>query len=408
MASRLARSVAASALAAAAAGVVAGSCREAITDEVVDVREQFCGTLADCGLSSSCRLVEAALGESEDVAEEVLVLFNELGCAEACGAAAECLADSALCVELGTGCKADVECCDAPEGLAVCGAGDDVGCCKPLAVLCEADEECCPDGDALVPCVDVAVDGGDVVATCGGLPPCALVGEECALDGDCCSGQCVAGECVRTFCIETGDKCTAGRDECCTDTDQCGASGVCEPPDVCAQDPQAEGCCAEAGDGCADRECCARAGDGSALACYPLAQGGTQCGDPTCPPRLSLCELDTDCCPDDPSTNWACVFFAELDEYACDVLPCIDEEGAACGDRPCCNGLQCVDGACARECGETACHSPFAFGPPMPPEGCNEDPPGCIATVCEQDASCCCAMWDTVCTDIAVELCGQP
>ena len=78
----------------------------------------------------------------------------------------------------------------------------------------------------------------------------------------------------------------------------------------------------------------------------------------------------------------------------CQVVPPV------CGDGTCDAEETCLD--CPDDCG--ACPPPADCCSPKDTPGCED--PTCEAIICGQDEFCCTAVWDNVCSEGALELCG--
>lgn len=271
-----------------------------------------------------------------DESSECCPNSNEYKC---CGVEGCCT--SSRCNE-----EADV-CC--PEDRFACGLVEGNECCdtatqKCCDGLCIPASECCPstDGNCCVPltCADAPqyscprefADGCGGTLNCSGNCPapqfcndsgwcdCEL-GQECAVDDDCCSMNCCNGTCVAN-----GDPCCA---ELCAIGDRCGTVDGCEC--TCREGmfcmPNSTFCCPGTGLGTNDN--CRWCGDacGAGTICQP-GNGGYECA---CINNGDGCADDSHCC-----------------SGLCQAGVCVicKDNGFACAeDGDCCSG-DCVVGTC--------------------------------------------------------------
>lgn len=421
-------------LVAGCAALLGVSCRELVTDDVVDAEGTYCDRLDACGLSG-CDDVRRFFASEVDgpLVDEFLRVFAAEDCETGCGPAPICLDFEPLCVAPGDACDptSPYRCCGASVGEATCqSTGDPAGaaaCCRPPGVACADDGDCCPTDTAALVCTPPRGAPEGTPATCGGVPPCTPFEQPCDADADCCSRTCVDGMCGRVECVPSGSTC-AGDDRCCSAAEVCEA-GTCRKPDVCPDD----GC------GCIDDQLpCdpANPGDCCSEQCVATVTGQTFCGSATCLPLGADCGDDVQCTCGGTRPDGACVEVAttELgDQKTCVQFSCEPQPEGACGpDRPCCAGLSCVptsfaedpsSGTCQQACEATQCvgRSPQTFGVAIPRAEDREERPGdvddttwnacvaasdCATRVCEDDPFCCCFRWDQFCVDAAVELAG--
>lgn len=168
-------------------------------------------------------------------------------------------------------------------------------------------------------------------------------------------------------CPSEGDCCAANGSAGCEDADCCAA--------VCAVDPY---CCAQSWD-----EVCALQALDLCESCPPLCPGEDDCcdwgytaacDDPLC--CETVCNLDPYCCLELWTSN--CADLADTYCYTlCSICPEINECGAE-GTRSCC----------------LANATPFC------------DDADCCGAVCAEDPYCCSVIWDGICADVALDLCG--
>jgi hypothetical protein len=414
-------------LAAAACALLAGACRDLVTDEVIDAEARLCAQLTACDIDG-CGDVSTFFASGDDPSVDMFLgEFVARGCDGGCGDAPLCLDFPGICRGPGQPCTTDAACCGSTGREARCQPLPEEGsaqgaraCCVGLGVACLADEDCCAlDGGQPVECThpEGAARG---VLTCGGAPPCDTLGEACTTGDECCSGTCVDGACDRVRCVQTGARCEAG-DTCCSASEQC-VGGTCQAPPECPGD----GCpCGEKDDACtpgASGTCC------DALLCVPTGSGGATCASPDCLPFGADCASDDACRCGGARPGAACLEVASGGAGAqrtCQPLACEPVEGNPCGaGRSCCAsaGLECSAGAgdlgtCVPACEPSSCErDPFAFGPPITPESRLDEPtPGsvcaasaaCAEAVCELDPYCCCFLWDEICVAAAEALSAE-
>jgi hypothetical protein len=421
---------------ASATALLGASCREMITDDVVDAEATYCDRLAACGLSG-CEDVRGFFDAEEEgeLVDAFLRVFAAEDCETGCGAAPICLDFPSLCVPPGEACDpaSPYRCCGASVGESTCRATNDVEdeneaeCCRPPGVVCVEDGDCCPtETDAVLVCTPPRGAPEGTPPTCGGVPPCTPFEEPCDAYADCCSRTCVEGSCGRVTCVPSGSAC-AGGDRCCSAAEAC-EGGTCRKPEVCPDDgcgciPDQLPCDPGSPDDCCSDQCVA------------TVTGQTFCGSPTCLPLGADCGDDVQCTCGGTRPDGACVEVAtsELgDQKTCVQFSCEPQPEGACGpDRPCCAGLSCIpesdgeaaSGRCQQACEASQCmgRSPQAFGVAIPraedrgPRPDEVDDPtwdACVAAsecatlVCEADPFCCCFRWDQFCVDAAVELAG--
>jgi hypothetical protein len=281
-----------------------------------------------------------------------------------------------------------------PGGPGIC-TSDSVGCdptgcpgvtCDPTAVLNEACECVCPlptspcdsgaclhcgaifqldpatctcicPGTEACPCEDNTDCSGGLVccdegeesvcrASCEG--ECALPGQACLSDDDCCQGSCSdEGVC---YCTDPsrpiiGCSCTTGTLNpcgdstavCCATSDVPGGPGICTSASVGCE-PLGDECVTGTEDACPDDfECCALPGSppGGDGICIPV---GTQCARQGCQPAGTACLYDSECCagtchedgfcfcadPENPAVGCACD--PEVENFCGDGYVCCETD----------------------------------------------------------------------------------
>jgi hypothetical protein len=411
---RRASRVAAFAMTLATVGLAA-SCRDMITDDVIDAEAALCGSFEACEVGSrACERVTTFFdSDSEPEFEDYLGYYQEWRCGSGCGSVEVCLDHPALCVPKQTECAADFDCCDASTGAAAC---KDARCCYDLGVVCETADDCCPLADGTE--VGCFTRREDAPTTCGGLEPCVLRDGDCEEDDDCCGekSKCVGGQCETDTCVPRDAPCR-GDEACCVDGDSC-REGICQPPDAACDEPDEllqPPCCTQLEAPCLEGGslCC-----GGAI-CTPTLKGEAFCRAPnTCGPPGTACDADEDCC-ENGTDAIGCVG-VDLDgsgSRVCGPIGCQLVPGAPCGDNGlgCCTGLSCLPSpdageatTCQEPCSQRGCHDIREFGAPLDPE-CLEDEQQaeCARQICEADPFCCCHEWSPLCIDAAV-LCLGP
>lgn len=419
---RRAARVVAYGVAASGALALVASCRDVVTDDVVDAQAALCGTLKSCGVTKrACARVEAFFaGEDVDAFDSYLAFYQEWDCGEGCGTVGVCLDSEELCTPGGDKCKDAFDCCDASSGAASCGPNN--VCCAALGVACVSPDECCPLGNDIQPGCFARVEGAP--PTCGGLAECKRRDEECETDDDCCgTSSCNGGKCAPRVCVDRNGPCTGG-DACCVPGDTC-QGGTCGPREACAPADQPP-CCAATNDLCTvgGLECC----DGD---CAATETGEFRCDrrcedgdDEECHPCVTLgstCDGDSDCC-ENGTDEIRCLGLdsTSTDQRICQPIECQLEPGGTCSVLPCCAGLSCLpddvgDLTCQEKCSPGGCHPVREFGVPidLASEGCNlakgSDDAACVTEICEDpkselyDPFCCCVAWDEECVGHGAE-----
>ena len=389
---------------------------------------------------------------SQGAGGDCLAVHPTRGCASGpcsaavCSVAPECCAAGwdERCVTIALGiCVAPNTCpaegsCFAPHNGPGC---DDPTCCN---AVCSFDPTCCTnrwDND------------------CGTLADNLCVVQEpdwrCPCRGSCFethadSPGCEDYSCCSAVCAELPECCTVGWDLACSTLARrrccgpigCGsgcngscleahASPFCDEPYCCAAVCALLPYCCEAfwDQGCVDiaaERCSVGCGSPYGQSCFSPSDGTPGCNDIVC--CRAVCNVDPYCC--DFEWDDVCAQIAFGGE--CDVPTCEDpglgdccsiHNGPWCSDPSCCSAVCaadsfccevlwdefCVratfelDGACGcllecgDECAESCCEPHFA-------PRCNDAE--CCKLVCAEDAFCCDTEWDSVCVDLASQLCG--
>lgn len=172
--------------------------------------------------------------DCNDCCSRLCVPFGEHGLS-VCALAKGCRQTGELCAD-------DLDCCGGDPDAALPGAGN-VTCekrsdgqwgicrnavsCSPQGNVCHIQDYACGVSAAANKCCSVDGSDGvcrlddDGVPRCDGLgSTCQLEGDDCATNGDCCSGRCLpavdgALHCQQSgACVEAEDPCTA-TSECC-------------------------------------------------------------------------------------------------------------------------------------------------------------------------------------------------
>jgi len=417
----------------------AASCRDIVTNDVVDAEAALCDGFEACGLAArACRRVETFFEQNDEATWESYLAYYQLwDCGEGCGSVDICLDFPQLCTSFSEPCKSGFDCCFASSGVASC---SDAGlCCVTLGVPCETASDCCAletDGSA----VQCFARTPEATRTCGGVTQCAYPGDECSDETVCCGrGICDGSTCVPSTCVDHGDPCKGA--ECCIKSDVC--DDTCQARGNCETDPKAEGCCGSAQQPCTvgnpggDVECC------GGLTCRTLVSSsvnGICVDDGQCGPLGIACTSDDECC-ENGADEIHCLGIgfdsAAEDARFCQKIRCQLDVGERCTtELQCCAGLTCSadeDGSstCKKPCDPASCHDVRSFGQPidltLEELGCepgSDDPTcndgctlpafqaECVAEICAIDDFCCCAEWDPVCIDKArtclIERGGEP
>ena len=327
------------------------------------------------------------------------------------------------CLQTGSGCTTDGDCCSAHCINGVCNLPP----CTSDNQACTANGDCCS--------------GTCEAGSCKPLNTlCKTLNNACASAAECCSGLCYLGVCrASSFCGQVGDICSGGPD-CCSGNCQiqAGASlGTCAAPPtgsancklvdgmLCggldadggvftgdAGPPPCGGeCCSRlcapygptgafvcqpasgchvVGDLCTkDSDCCGSAGlpggSGQPVTCdiTPPNSVGV-CRNPQgCKPDGDVCRLDTmscnascDCCSGNCHQGDTC----KLDSVGvprCAAAQCVAAGGACATSANCCNNLPCVpnpSGTPPFVCSQLTCQP--ACGP------CTINADCCVGTSC--------------------------
>lgn len=412
-------------LVSAASALIAGACRDLVTDDVVDAETQLCGRLEACAIPGCDRVETFFASARDDRVDVLLATFEAFGCDAGCADAPICLDLDGICSPPGESCETDALCCGASGGEARCGAvvrsGERVEatCCAGLGVPCTRNDDCCALEDGR-PMLCELPEGGDV-RTCGGAPACSLLGSPCVEGAECCSGTCEDGVCDRIRCVPSGAPCVEGED-CCNGSEECNGV-VCTTPVNCDIERREECPC-----GLADQPCTPGAPNACCVAedvCVPVDDGAV-CAPASCLPVGGECVADETCRCGGERPNAVCLAIASTGDgvkRTCQVLACTLGEGGPCDDEQrCCasSGLVCdaepgAMGSCVRDCEPSSCErDPFLFGPPITPldllDPSDQGDAACVAVatcaeaVCAEDAYCCCQLWDEFCVEAAEDI----
>jgi hypothetical protein len=240
--------------------------------------------------------------------------------------------------------------CVCPGPTSPCDNGDCLNCgaifqLDPVACecICPGTEACpCEDNSdcsgGLVCCDDSITGEGSCRTSCEG--DCAIPGQACLSDADCCQGSCSdEGVC---YCQDPsrpiiGCSCTTGTQNpcgdstaiCCPTTDAPGGPGICVSDSV-GCDPLGDECTTGTLDACPDDfECCAEPGSppGGDGICIPV---GTQCARQGCQPAGTACLYDSECCAGTCHDDGFC--FCEDPKNPAVGCACDPEVKDFCGD----------------------------------------------------------------------------
>ena len=207
-------------------------------------------------------------------------------------------------------------------------AGDtgDAAVCVRLGATCTSSAECCTG----LSCGD---DGGGGMV-CSAADSCAIIGDGCSGDGDCCSNACDAGTCAEnamTSCDPIGEACTAAG-ECCSERCADAAGAACTGGADCR--------CAFSSDCRASDELCRNDGD----CCVGLCDrpGGATVG--TCISTGS-CGVAGEPCSTE-GLSGACCSTACLDADGTGTPTCQRLGGCILQDEACTTDATCCSGTC--------------------------------------------------------------
>ena len=338
----------------------AGSCRDIVAGENLDVTDHLCTRVQQCFANDGLAICKRIQGGSFTGSwEDSLDDFERRECEGGnCGVIRSCLSIEAFCIDPsrvgGADCLMDFECCEADDGLAACENGS---CCQQPGAVCNPDTAGVCRGNQ-------RCEFNGTKNTCGGVV-CAFVGAACDSDGDCCTGICGdAKTCEKIECLQAGDACLDG---CCPGL-ECRGS-ICRGPIECVGTGEVcdltEPCCSNEGDQCVVgpnglstcENCgqegfdCAQDGDCCSGECLPIG-GSLRCAGTGCiAPGTdeAVCEVSSDCCEGD------CF------EGACIAPPCTK----ACTD-PCVasdSGLQLASSCDSTVGSEQNIEAVIAFDP---------------------------------------------
>ncbi|MFO0555549.1 MAG: hypothetical protein U0271_44640 [Polyangiaceae bacterium] len=268
-------------------GFVAGSCRDIVAPDVVDLSAKLCEMSVNCdGLDWNCP-DELDLRFHSDLTDEFLAHVKVKDCFTSCSAVRECRDQPPICADYGRTCGPNQGCCNETLGIATCYQDR---CCVPDGAPCGSGHPCCSG----VAC--------DQDGRCGDIV-CKDVGDTCLSNFDCCSRRCdEGGECVANLCTKPGEFCATASDCCppidggdlydCLPSSEDPAIKVCRrPEEECFCDPfDPENCCIPQG-----------------KVCFPTGDGLSACAAPTCPPAGAECGGDIDCrCLDGSAPDLLC------------------------------------------------------------------------------------------------------
>ncbi len=288
------------------------SCTDLLVGDSQDVSAELCAALQDCEVVDPiCADIDARFALHSDAAtnDDFLRYHAKNDCTVSCSNARACRDKRPICSAAGSPCEEDVDCCGSTQGVGTCRGG---ACCVPRGAPC-ADEDACGGGE------------GCENGRCG-QAFCALVGEGCARNTDCCSLLCRSGACDARTCSDFGESCLLDED-CCPNGDSPLAcrDGLCQNP------PASCNACSPVDDPALN--CCLTLEVPSV--CYVRVDGTSFCAvEATCSQGGVECGSSGDCCGGatcEPS-----------------VYPhCCQLEGGPCTvDIGCCAGLQCVSEVC--------------------------------------------------------------
>jgi hypothetical protein len=223
------------------------------------------------------------------------------------------------------------------------------------ACPCERNGDC---ADGFVCCDDPTTGEGSCRATCEDV--CAIPGQACLRDRDCCEGQCSdEGAC---YCLDPsrpiiGCSCITGTENpcgdstavCCPTGSQPGGPGVCVSASVGCE-PTGGACTTGTADACAEGfECCANPGSppGGPGTCTPI---GTNCARQGCAGPGHACLYDSECCAGTCDEGGFC-FCVDPDEPARECLCTTGTEAPCVAGYVCCEteDLPGGEGVCVSE-----------------------------------------------------------